>query len=218
MSGGIMIASNLLLWGAFLALAALMLGIIRQLGLLHERSAPLGAMMLDHGPDVGEKSPVFNLKTFIDDEPITIGRALTPGRASLLMFTGPSCPICAKLLPIIRSVAAVEQTDVILISDGTPAEHREFLHRHPLQDERYVVSAEIGMRYQVAKIPYGVLLDQDGTILAKGLCNTREHLESLFETVRMGQPSLQRFLSANVAVNGAAAGEITHNIPRAHLH
>jgi len=34
----------------FLALAALMLGVVRQIGLLHERSAPLGAMMLDHGP------------------------------------------------------------------------------------------------------------------------------------------------------------------------
>ncbi|WP_256369454.1 hypothetical protein [Methylophaga sp. SB9B] len=38
-----LIASNVLLWGAFLALAALMLGVIRQIGLLHERSAPLGA-------------------------------------------------------------------------------------------------------------------------------------------------------------------------------
>jgi len=205
MSGGILIASNVLLWGAFVVLAALMLGVIRQLGLLHERSAPLGAMMLDHGPDVGEHSPVFNVKTF-DGEPIAVGRALTPGRASLLMFTGPSCPICAKLLPIIRSVAALENTDVVLISDGAPAEHREFLHRHPLQGEQYVVSAEIGMKYQVAKIPYGVLLDQDGTILAKGLCNTREHVESLFETVRLGQPSLQSFLhhSTHATTNGAA--------------
>jgi len=183
---------------------------------LHERSAPLGAMMLDHGPDVGEHSPVFNVKTF-DGAPIAVGRALTPGRASLLMFTGPSCPICAKLLPIIRSVAAVEQTDVVLISDGTPAEHMEFLRRHPLQDEQYVVSAEIGMKYQVAKIPYGVLLDQDGMILAKGLCNTREHVESLFETVRLGQPSLQRFLhhSAHGAGNGAA-GAVA--ISSTHLH
>jgi len=213
MSGTMMIASNVLLWGAFLVLAALMLGVIRQLGLLHERSAPLGAMMLDHGPDVGEHSPVFNVNTF-DGKPIAVGRALTPGRASLLMFTGPSCPICAKLLPIIRSVAAVEHTDVILISDGTPAEHLDFLRRHPLQGEQYVVSAEIGMRYQVAKIPYGVLLDQDGTILAKGLCNTREHVESLFETVRLGQPSLQSFLHHS-QTNGAGTA---HGIPSTHLH
>lgn len=193
MTSGILIGSNVLLWGAFLALAALMLGVIRQIGLLHERSAPLGAMMIDHGPDIGERSPTFALTT-IDGTPVTVGRAVKPGRASLLMFTGPSCPICQKLLPIIRSVAGVEGADVILISDGTQAEHREFLRNHPLQDELYVVSAEVGMRYQVSKVPYGVLLDADGVILAKGLCNTREHVESLFETKRLGHASLQNFL------------------------
>ncbi len=193
MDTGLLIASNVLLWGAFLSLAALMLGVIRQIGLLHERSAPLGAMMIDHGPDIGERSPVFNVKTF-DGDPLIVGRAITSERPSLLMFTGPSCPICAKILPIVRSVAAAEGTDVILISDGTTAEHREFLREHPLQDERYVVSAEIGIKYQVSKVPYGVLLDKDGVIQAKGLCNTREHVESLFETIRVGQPTLQKFI------------------------
>ena len=205
----LLIASNVLLWGAFLALAALMLGVIRQIGLLHERSAPLGAMMIDHGPDIGERSPVFNVTT-IDEKPLLVGRAITPGRASLLMFTGPSCPVCAKLLPIIRSVAAAEGTDVILISDGTQAEHREFLKNHPLQGERYVVSAEIGMRYQVSKVPYGVLLDQDGVIQSKGLCNTREHVESLFEAIRLGHSSLQSFMQDGTTAPAASLSKETH--------
>ena len=205
----LLIASNVLLWGAFLALAALMLGVIRQIGLLHERSAPLGAMMIDHGPDIGERSPVFNVTT-IDEKPLIVGRAITPGRPSLLMFTGPSCPVCAKLLPIIRSVAAAEGTDVILISDGTQAEHREFLKNHPLQGERYVVSAEIGMRYQVSKVPYGVLLDQDGVIQSKGLCNTREHVESLFEAIRLGHSSLQSFMQDGTTAPAASLSKETH--------
>ncbi len=198
MNTGFIIASNVLLWCAFLSLAALMLGVIRQIGLLHERSAPLGAMLLDNGPEVGERSPVFSLTTF-DGSPITVGRAITPNRPSLLMFTGPSCPICAKLLPVIRSVAAAENTDLVLISDGTRAEHLEFLRNHPLQDERYVVSAEVGMRYQISKVPYGVLLDADGVIRGKGLCNTREHVESLFETIREGHSTLQDFMKASTA-------------------
>ncbi|HSG93278.1 MAG TPA: methylamine dehydrogenase accessory protein MauD [Methylotenera sp.] len=204
----ILVASNVLLWGAFLALAALMLGVIRQIGLLHERSAPLGAMMIDHGPDIGERSPVFSVST-IEGESLTVGRALSAGRPSLLMFTGPSCPVCAKLLPIIRSVAAAEGTDVILISDGTQAEHREFLKKHPLDGERYVVSAEIGMRYQVSKVPYGVLLDADGVIQSKGLCNTREHVESLFETTRLGHASLQSFMKQSTSATEVSLKE-TH--------
>lgn len=198
MNTGFIIASNVLLWCAFLSLAALMLGVIRQIGLLHERSAPLGAMMMDNGPEIGERSPVFNVTTF-DGTPIAVGRAVVPERPSLLMFTGPSCPICSKLLPIIRSVAATEGADVVLISDGTRAEHMEFLRNHPLQDERYVVSAEIGMRYQISKVPYGVLLDKDGVILSKGLCNTREHVESLFETVRVGHSTLQSFMKSSTS-------------------
>lgn len=210
MNAEILIASNVLLWAGFLALAALMVGVIRQLGLLHERSAPLGAMMVDHGPDIGERSPVFNVKT-IEDESLVVGRAITPGRPSLLMFTGPSCPVCAKLLPIIRSVAAAEGTDVILISDGTQAEHREFLRNHPLDGERYVVSAEIGMRYQISKVPYGVLLDADGVIVSKGLCNTREHVESLFETTRLGHATLQSYMQ-----QGTAGKEVS--VKENHLH
>src|SRR5690606_40148177 len=109
----ILIASNVLLWAAFIAMAALLLGVVRQIGLLHERSAPLGAMMLDHGPDIGEQSPVFQVDDF-HGVPLTVGQALTPGRPSLLMFTGPTCPIRAKLFPIIRSVAQREVADILL--------------------------------------------------------------------------------------------------------
>ena len=210
MSFDILIASNVLLWAAFLALAALMVGVIRQIGLLHERSAPLGAMMVDHGPDIGDKSPVFNVKTFTDEKDLLVGRAITPGRPSLLIFTGPSCPVCAKLLPIIRDVAASEGADVILISDGTAAEHREFLSNHPLKNEYYVNSPEIGMRYQVSKVPYGVLLDADGVIKGKGLCNTREHVESLFETVRLGHASLQSYLKDSSTAKEVKVGEQLH--------
>ncbi|MHC8943886.1 methylamine dehydrogenase accessory protein MauD [Advenella incenata] len=193
MNTTLLIASNVMLWLGFIGLAVLVMGLIRQIGLLHERSAPLGAMMLDHGPDIGEQSPVFQVDDFYG-VPLAVGQALTPGRPSLLMFTGPTCPICAKLFPIIRSVAQREGADVVLVSDGNAADHRKFLAEHDMGEVRYVVSAEIGMKFQVAKIPYGVLLDEQGMILAKGLCNTREHVESLFETVRLGHPSLQKYM------------------------
>ena len=206
-----LIASNVLLWAAFLALAALMVGVVRQIGLLHERSAPLGAMMTDHGPDIGEHSPVFNVET-IDGEPLMVGRAITPGRPTLLMFTGPSCPVCAKLLPIIRSVAASEGAEVVLISDGTAAEHREFLRNHPLRGEHYVNSPEIGMRYQVSKVPYGVMLDKEGVIQGKGLCNTREHVESLFETTRLGHESLQSYIKKESASANATEVSVSEHV------
>ena len=52
---------------------------------------------------------------------------------------------------------------------------------HDLHDYPYLLSAEIGLAYQISKLPYGVLIAPDGTVAAHGLINNREHIESLFE-------------------------------------
>jgi methylamine dehydrogenase accessory protein MauD len=198
MTQQILIASSVLLWLGLGAAVVVLIGVIRQVGLLHERSAPLGAMITDRGPDIGDLSPTFEVKDQ-SGRALTVGRALQPDSLTLIMFTGPNCPICEKLLPILRSVAATEKAQLLFISDGDASDHARFLKQHDLKDIPYVVSSEIGMRFQVSKIPYGVLLDAEGFIRAKGLCNTREHIESLFETLRLGHYSLQNYLASGKA-------------------
>ena len=51
------------------------------------------------------------------------------------------------------------------------------------------------MTYQVGKLPFAILLDQEGVIRAKGLVNSREHLESLFEAKERGVASVQEYLA-----------------------
>ncbi|HYQ52750.1 MAG TPA: methylamine dehydrogenase accessory protein MauD, partial [Pseudomonas sp.] len=57
-------------------------------------------------------------------------------------------------------------------------------------------------------LPYAVLIDQAGTLRAKGLVNSREHLDSLFETVHLGSATLQHYLH----------GEHEHKHDHAHDH
>ncbi|MCK0197910.1 methylamine dehydrogenase accessory protein MauD [Ancylobacter sp. 6x-1] len=197
-----LVASNILLWLAFIGVAVVMLGLLRQIGLLHERSSPMGAMITDHGPDIGDAAPTFTLPDHFG-APVKIGGASERRRATLLMFTAPTCPVCDKLFPLIKSIAKAEKVSVIMISDGQPDEHERFLAKHELGDIRYVVSAEIGMAFQVGKIPYGVLLDADGVIRAKGLTNTREHLESLLEADKSGFASIQQFMSSRKHAHAA---------------
>jgi methylamine dehydrogenase accessory protein MauD len=54
-----------------------------------------------------------------------------------------------------------------------------------------VLSAPLGLAYEVAKLPYAVLIDGTGVVRAKGLVNTREHLESLFEAQERGIATIQ---------------------------
>ena len=50
-----------LLWVAVLVLAVLLWAISRQVGVLFERVAPMGALVTDSGPPVGSPSPIFEL-------------------------------------------------------------------------------------------------------------------------------------------------------------
>jgi len=85
---------------------------------------------------------------------------------------------------------------VLLASDGDPLEHRRFVAEHQLQALPYLLSSALGLNYQVNRLPFAALLDQGGVLRARGLVNSREHLESLFEAQRLGVASLQEYFSS----------------------
>ncbi|WP_028311825.1 methylamine dehydrogenase accessory protein MauD [Derxia gummosa] len=191
-----LIISNLILWIALVAVVVVCLALARQIGILHERIAPMGALMLDAGPKVGDAAPRHELRT-LDGRDLVIGDEAATGRATLLFFLSPTCPVCKKLLPIIKSVASREAigTRVVLASDGEQPEHLEFVQRAGLQSFPYVLSTALGMGFHVSKLPYAVLIGADGRIEAKGLVNSREQLESLFTARELGVGSVQDYLA-----------------------
>jgi hypothetical protein len=46
----------------------------------------------------------------------------------------------------------------------------------------------------VGKLPYAILIGDDGRVRAKGLVNSREQLESLFAAKEMGVASVQEYI------------------------
>jgi methylamine dehydrogenase accessory protein MauD len=190
-----LIISQIALWVLLLVMAGLQLALLRQVGVIHERIAPMGALTLDKGPKEGESSPLFD---FLDirKRPVKIGGASASGKSSLVFFLSPSCPVCKKMLPILKSAARTESNwlEILLASDGEAAEHERFVNAQSLGDFAYILSPELGMTYRVGKLPYAVLIDESGVIRAKGLINTREHLESLIQAKEMGVASIQEYL------------------------
>ncbi|MNH29700.1 Methylamine utilization protein MauD [compost metagenome] len=126
-------------------------------------------------------------------------------RSQLLFFLAPGCPVCKSLLPAIKSIAKDNNgaLDVIYVSDGDFAEQQALIEANDLQQATYVVGPEIGMTYQIGKLPYAVLIDQAGTLRAKGLVNSREHLDSLFEAEHLGSATLQQYLHNHSHAHGA---------------
>ena len=134
---------------------------------------------------------------------LRIGGESASGRSTLLFFLSPTCPICESLLPALRAARRSERQwlDLVLASDGELAAQRQFVAGHELGDFPYVVSTQLGLTYQVGKLPYAVLIDEHGTLRARGLVNTREHLESLFHAKDLGLASVQDYLEQRAEPN-----------------
>jgi methylamine dehydrogenase accessory protein MauD len=192
-----LLVSNLVLWVLVIGLAFVVLALVRQIGVLHERIAPVGALMLKNGPKVGEPAPQMAL-TDINGRVVSIGGASASGKSTLLVFVSPTCPVCKTLLPVLKSTRLSESdwVEMVLASDGSEEEQRRFVASQGLRDFPYVLSAPLGMAFQAGRLPFAVVIDEQGILRARGLINSREHLESLFEAKRRGVASLQEYLEA----------------------
>jgi methylamine dehydrogenase accessory protein MauD len=192
-------ASQILLWVAVVSLTVVVIALARQIGILHERIAPVGALKVDAGPAVGEKAPVLALPT-LSGAVAMIGEPLLEGSAQLLLFVSPDCPICKKIIPLARGFARDEKLNVLFVGDGRLEEQRRLVERLELDPGAFINSPEAGMRFGVGKLPYAVLIDDAGVIAASGLVNSREHLESLVVAKQMQVPSVQEYLKRKTAV------------------
>jgi methylamine dehydrogenase accessory protein MauD len=191
------IASQIALWAAILVLAVVCIALARQIGVLHQRIAPAGALALKQPLRLGEAAPEMTLAA-LDGSGVRIG-GVRSGRSQLLLFISPDCVVCEALLPAVRSAQGAERAwlDIVLASDGEPGQHGRFVKEKGLSKFPYVLSEPLGRSFGVAKLPYAVLIDETGKLSATGLVNTREHLESLFVAKESGVANIQQFLRSS---------------------
>ncbi|MFO1468182.1 MAG: methylamine dehydrogenase accessory protein MauD [Steroidobacteraceae bacterium] len=189
-----LVMSNAVLWVLVVVLAVTVLALVRQIGVLHERIAPVGALMLNKGLKVGDPAPVQAAQD-IQGQELVIGGVRADQRSTLLVFVSPTCPVCKSLLPALLSSRLSERDwlEIVLASDGDLEEQRRFVAKQGLGSLPFVNSAPLGMAYQVGRLPFAALIDAGGVLRARGLVNSREHLESLFEAKRLGVESIQAY-------------------------
>jgi methylamine dehydrogenase accessory protein MauD len=189
--------SHIVLFVLVIALTIVVFALARQIGVLHDRIAPTGALMLAKGLSVGQAAPIVTVND-LDGQTRQIGAPRDDGKNTLVLFLSHTCPVCKVLLPVLKASQRSEQSwlQIVLASDGEQEAQIEFRKRNGLLSFPYVLSPALGIAYQVNRLPYAVLLDERGIVLARGLINSREHLESLFEAKRLGVASVQDYLEA----------------------
>jgi methylamine dehydrogenase accessory protein MauD len=189
-----LLISNIILWCLVIALIVVVIALARQVGVLHERVSPAGALMPTNGPKVGELTTAMDLHG-LNGEPVRVGGVFPEGLATLVLWVSPTCPVCKALVPTARSLAVHERYRLVFASDGGKHEsHRAYVKSLGIEKYPYVLSQALGVSYAVSKLPFAALIGADGILKSKGLVNTREHLESLVESMETGIQSLQDYV------------------------
>ncbi|MBN7797342.1 redoxin domain-containing protein [Parahaliea mediterranea] len=194
-----LVVSNIVLWIGFLAMVLVNFALARQIGVLYERVAPAGALMMNQQLSVGSAAPEVAVRD-LHGQSLAVG-GKGDGRARLLFFLSPDCPICNELTPALKAAARSEASwlQVVLASDGDQ-DHAGYVARKGLEQFPYVVSELLGKTYGVAKLPYAVLIDEQGAIASMGIVNSREHLDSLFEAKELKVASIQDYMNKRSGV------------------
>ena len=191
----VLIISQIVSWLVILGLGFALVALARQVGVLHMRVAPAGALAPAKGLAAGDMAPTLHVVA-MDGTHLTIGGALEKTRKQLLLFVSPQCPICKELIPVAQSFAGHEKLDILFMGDDAPADIQAMMAKMGIDGKSFVNDPSAGRAFHIDKLPNAVLIGEGGKILSKGLVNSREHLESLVVSHEMGIVSVQDYLAS----------------------
>lgn len=110
MNGSIWLASYVLLWLTVLVLGGSVVALLRQIGVLHTRIAPMGVHFAGEGPELDEPAPAL------------AGIDYHAASVTLLAFTAPTCELCAALKPVLARIdRGYHEVTVRTIDSGAEA-------------------------------------------------------------------------------------------------
>lgn len=168
------LVSYLVLWVLVVVLAVVVVALARQVGTLHLRLGPRGALEVDdEGPTIGEAPEPADVLDLAGRR-VTVGG---PGPGQLILFVSPGCPVCREVLPGVGAAARMGGVSAVVVSDGEGPETAGNGSAVPV-----VWEPALGERYDVPGTPYAVVVDETGMVRAKGTVNNLEQLEGLVET------------------------------------
>jgi hypothetical protein len=143
-------------WVLLGVLTVVVVALARQIGVLHLRLDPVGALEVDdEGPALGD-APSPRTARGRDGAPTLVGG---PGPERLVAFVSPTCPICERLLPSLPAAASAGGLVPQVVWD-----------------------ADLERAYGVPGVPFVVVLDRMGVVRAKGTVNALEQVEGLVDT------------------------------------
>ena len=189
---GLWLASYLVLWGLVVVMCLFLIGILRQLGLLRRQLEPellpsqpqeeSSIPPLEHdGPTIG--SPLVDLEaTTINGFGAMTPATLRDQGRTLLVFMSPLCETCQHIVEPLNLLVedAARTLHAAVIMRGDTQSCRAFVSLFPLHIPVICDSDRaITMGLDIHRTPFGLLYDEHGTLIRKGVIGKHEDLLAL---------------------------------------
>ena len=170
-----LIASNLGLLTAVTALGAVVLSLARQIGVLHERTAPAGVapQRLRQGQSLDPSALALTSVTGASNTLADFAQ----GSGLAILFIGSACPVCKALLPVFEP--ALENLDLLTCYAGgnEPGDVlARYAKENALDPERCFVGVDLAAALQVMLTPTLVVIDSTGAVVLRETLRGPGHL------------------------------------------
>lgn len=128
-------------------------------------------------------APGFRLseETFVSTSGRPIVFRANRGRRLLALFVSPDCSVCGDVMPGVRTLLR-ERHELDLVI-GVAAEDRDaaqYVDRYGVNAPT-VAAPDLLKRLSITAAPFAASLDEDGQIIAGGVVNSLEQLESVLD-------------------------------------
>ncbi|MDQ0340749.1 methylamine dehydrogenase accessory protein MauD [Caldalkalibacillus uzonensis] len=181
----VLLYSNILLWLTQAVVFFSLFLLFRQFG---EVYLSTGEGISRDGIPIGDTIPQFQGVSY------PAGKVTTPiqqyDKPTLLAFVSPRCKACEQLLPAWNAAheAFHDRIHFVIIGLGEKEEFERWLMDRTLQGQLVLdPGRHIFSLCKVRVTPFAFIIDEQGVVRGKGLCNHEGHLKTLLSTLE-GEP------------------------------
>ncbi|HEX6510165.1 MAG TPA: TlpA disulfide reductase family protein [Chloroflexota bacterium] len=178
---GLWIAAFGALWLVVIALCVVVMGLLRQLGMIQLRfGIDPGVLITKEGLERGTEAPDFEAIDQLTLKRVSLRQHR--GKRVMLVFLSTGCLACRRLVPHLNAMARDRQGEVhfLAVCHGHETGCREFARTYKLDVSMLTDPTDvIAASYGIDVTPFAFLIDERGFVLLRGIANSWPQLESL---------------------------------------
>ena len=174
----VLIASLFLLWIVVILLVVAVVALARQLRLVQDRAVPVA-----RAARPGGAAPVVSAPTLAGDM-LTIGGPSADGRALLLLFIRPACPVSRAAIRDALALTDRTRLRLLFLGDGRADDYGDMLRQHHIRDTDIIVNGDVLADFRAGDRPSAALIDARGRLLARGTVAARDQLKALLAHIQ----------------------------------